>query len=73
MYSTGTKAGGPGVYHFESLPVTAAPLDFFSDTKTQPSQEMREAMAYAPVGDEQVSHRPAHSATFSRFLGTKVG
>ena len=42
MYATGSKSGGPGVYHFESLPIAAAPIDFFSDTKTQPSQAMRE-------------------------------
>jgi hypothetical protein len=35
MYATGSKSGGPGVYHFESLPVRAASIDFFSDTKTQ--------------------------------------
>jgi hypothetical protein len=56
MYATGNSKDG--VYHFDSLPIAAASVDFFSDTKTQPSQAMREAMAFAPVGDEQKMEDP---------------
>jgi threonine aldolase len=33
--------------------VSPAPVNLFSDTQTQPSEEMRRAMALAEVGDEQ--------------------
>ncbi len=33
-------------------------IDLRSDTVTQPSQEMREAIAVAPVGDDQFGEDP---------------
>ena len=44
------------------MPVQAATIDFFSDTKTQPSEGMRRAIAAAPVGDEQKMEDPTTSA-----------
>lgn len=42
-----------------AAPVTAAPrIDLYSDTHTQPSAAMRDAMARAEVGDEQHGNDP---------------
>ena len=49
-------------YHFTTMPVQAATIDFVSDTKTQPSEGMRRAIAAAPVGDEQKMEDPTTSA-----------
>ena len=35
-----------------------APIDLRSDTVTRPSQEMRAAIAAAPVGDDQYGEDP---------------
>eukprot|EP01045_Picozoa_sp_COSAG04_P011414 COSAG04_NODE_735_length_10705_cov_33.479823_2_plen_344_part_00 len=48
MYAT-SKAEQEQPYHFASLPVPQADIDFFSDTKTKPTDEMRTAMATAEV------------------------
>lgn len=61
MYSTG-KGSAATPYHFGSLPMKAADIDFFSDTKTQPSPGMREAIAHAVVGDEQKMEDPTTAA-----------
>ena len=37
-------------------------IDLSSDTSTRPSQAMREAMANAPVGDEQIREDPTVNA-----------
>jgi threonine aldolase len=37
------------------------PINLYSDTQTRPSREMREAMAAAPVGDEQRGRDPTTS------------
>src|ERR1700761_6839062 len=37
-------------------------INLYSDTQTQPSQEMRQAMAGAPVGDEQRGQDPTVTA-----------
>src|SRR5213079_753720 len=39
-------------------PIVSAVIDLRSDTKTKPSQGMREAMASAEVGDEQAREDP---------------
>ena len=41
------------------MPEITAPIDFRSDTVTRPSPEMRQAMAEAPVGDDQYGEDPS--------------
>ena len=51
---------GEGDYDGTGVPqlVPQAKYDFFSDTKTQPTQAMREFMVNAAVGDEQKAEDP---------------
>ena len=51
-------AAAETTYHFATMPLQAADIDFFSDTKTKPSDGMRQAIATAPVGDEQKMEDP---------------
>ena len=41
------------------MPEITAPIDLRSDTVTRPSPEMRQAMAEAPVGDDQYGEDPS--------------
>ena len=41
-------------------------IDLYSDTKTRPTEAMREAMARAPVGDEQKGEDPTVNALCAR-------
>jgi threonine aldolase len=41
------------------MPLSSAPIDLRSDTVTHPSPEMRQAMAAAPVGDDQYGEDPS--------------
>ena len=58
MYAT-SKAEQEQPYHFASLPVPQADIDFFSDTKTKPTDEMRTAMATAEVRVPPAAPLPA--------------
>jgi threonine aldolase len=54
---------------------TAAPIDLRSDTVTRPSPEMRQAMAAAPVGDDQYGEDPSVNLLQERiadFLGKEA-
>jgi len=50
-------------------PDPAAPLDLRSDTVTQPTPEMRRAMADAEVGDDVLDHDPTMAALEERVAG----
>ena len=50
-------------------------IDLFSDTVTQPTDAMRQAMAMAPVGDEQLGEDPTTAqleTRMSELLGTSA-
>ncbi len=50
-------------------------IDLYSDTITRPSEEMRRAMAFAPVGDEQKGEDPSVNElveTVAELLGKKA-
>jgi threonine aldolase len=54
----------------------AMPIDLRSDTVTRPSREMREAMAAAPVGDDQYGEDPSVNLLQERIaalLGKEAG
>ncbi len=49
------------------MPQSCDPIDLRSDTVTRPSQEMRAAMAAAPVGDDQYGEDPTANRLHERI------